>query len=188
MLLLKLTLVVLISKIGERALCAGSCGKGTEGAPATLPQSSLLPAPDGENCEYKVLFDGTTLRHGGSWATEPWAGVRSAAAAHVDAGGVNDDGDERRGFLVVNCTKDCPNGEKKTVTEGEACIVTVKKAADPDDVIVLVGSCDKEGSCVTKGDSDCRTITLPGPDSDESEGEDEDEEEEEEEEGEKKEE
>uniref|UniRef100_A0A6B0UXA1 Evasin n=1 Tax=Ixodes ricinus TaxID=34613 RepID=A0A6B0UXA1_IXORI len=153
MLLLKLTLVVLISKIGERALCAGSCGKGTEGAPATLPQSSLLPAPDGENCEYKVLFDGTTL-----------------------------------GFLVVNCTKDCPNGEKKTVTEGEACIVTVKKAADPDDVIVLVGSCDKEGSCVTKGDSDCRTITLPGPDSDESEGEDEDEEEEEEEEGEKKEE
>uniref|UniRef100_A0A090XD02 Evasin n=1 Tax=Ixodes ricinus TaxID=34613 RepID=A0A090XD02_IXORI len=95
---------------------------------------------------------------------------------------------EAEGPLVVNCTKDCPNGEKKTVTEGEACIVTVKKAADPDDVIVLVGSCDKEGSCVTKGDSDCRTITLPGPDSDEGEDEEEGEEEEEEEKGKKKEE
>uniref|UniRef100_A0A090X9H2 Putative secreted protein n=1 Tax=Ixodes ricinus TaxID=34613 RepID=A0A090X9H2_IXORI len=90
------------------------------------------------------------------------------------------------GFLTVDCTKVCPTGEGSPVTNGESCILTVTWSPGSNDVTVSVGTCEN-GTCVTPGKSDCRTITLPGPYSgEEGEEEEEDEEEEEEEEVEKK--
>uniref|UniRef100_A0A0K8RHK4 Evasin n=1 Tax=Ixodes ricinus TaxID=34613 RepID=A0A0K8RHK4_IXORI len=89
-------------------------------------------------------------------------------------------------FLIVNCTKTCPKGEHSTVTNGQTCIITVRESTTPEDVIVLVGTCNN-GSCVAKNEPDCRRITLPVP-GDDDEGDEEEEEEDDEEEAEEEEE
>uniref|UniRef100_A0A0K8R9S9 Evasin n=1 Tax=Ixodes ricinus TaxID=34613 RepID=A0A0K8R9S9_IXORI len=144
MLSLKLTLVVLILEIGERALCADPCPMAAGSSEVGLDPSSLLDTPDNEKCNYKVLAD----------------------LNHMD-------------FLIVNCTKDCQDGKRSTVTDGQSCIVMVTKAATPDEVTVSVGLCHN-GTCDPKGDPDCRTITLPKPGDDDEEDEDEEEEDDEE--------
>uniref|UniRef100_A0A090X9H0 Putative secreted protein n=1 Tax=Ixodes ricinus TaxID=34613 RepID=A0A090X9H0_IXORI len=66
MLLLKLTLVVLISVIGERALCTDSSAKENENAPETLPEDLLMIEKDSSGCNYTLLpyFVEATMDYG----------------------------------------------------------------------------------------------------------------------------
>uniref|UniRef100_A0A0K8RLH5 Putative secreted salivary gland peptide n=1 Tax=Ixodes ricinus TaxID=34613 RepID=A0A0K8RLH5_IXORI len=54
MLLLKLALVVLISEIGERALCAASSAEENKIVPKTLPQELLINETS-DGCFYQLL-------------------------------------------------------------------------------------------------------------------------------------
>uniref|UniRef100_A0A0K8RH81 Putative secreted salivary gland peptide n=1 Tax=Ixodes ricinus TaxID=34613 RepID=A0A0K8RH81_IXORI len=148
MLWLKLTLVILILEIGERAMCSDSCSMDAKSSPKALPQSSLLNTTDDKGCKYQVLAD---------WDT----------------------GD----FLIVNCTKTCPKGERSTVTNGQTCILKVTGSTGSDEVTVSVGTCN-DGTCVTPKKPDCRTITPPEPVDEEDEEDTEEDEEQDEEEGE----
>uniref|UniRef100_A0A090X9G8 Putative secreted protein n=1 Tax=Ixodes ricinus TaxID=34613 RepID=A0A090X9G8_IXORI len=142
MLLLKLTLVVLISVIGERALCTDSnpapLAKENEKAPDTLPQVSLINNTDPNGCRYQVL---------------PW---------------FSDDGMDG-GFLTVQCTKSCPKEIQETDADGNPCIVHWNFLGSSTDTIrVLVGEC-KTGSCSPGRSPEYRDITLGEKGSEEEE-------------------
>uniref|UniRef100_A0A090XB41 Putative secreted protein n=1 Tax=Ixodes ricinus TaxID=34613 RepID=A0A090XB41_IXORI len=149
MLLLKLTLVVLISVIGERALCTDSgpapSAKEIETAPETLPQELLIHQRDSDGCEYDLLpyFD------------------ESDGMDNTDAG-----------FLTVNCTKSCPGEIKKTDVNGNPCVASWRYS-DPTTITVQEGSC-KEGFCNPCNPPKPHTITL-GEEEEEAEGEEEEE-------------
>uniref|UniRef100_A0A090X9I0 Putative secreted protein n=1 Tax=Ixodes ricinus TaxID=34613 RepID=A0A090X9I0_IXORI len=133
MLLLKLTLVVLISEISERALCADSgpapSAKENENAPVTLPPKSLLDAPTSNGCYHLELpyFD-------------------------------DEEADIPGGFLAVNCTKSCPDGIQENVVEGYHCVANWSYL-DPTTITVQEGSC-KHGFCTPGESPKHRTITL----------------------------
>uniref|UniRef100_A0A0K8R9I3 Evasin n=1 Tax=Ixodes ricinus TaxID=34613 RepID=A0A0K8R9I3_IXORI len=145
MLLLKLTLVVLISEIGERALCAASgpapSANEDKDAPVTLPPESLLDGDTSGGCGYKVLpyFDG-----------EEETGF---------TGG---------GFLALNCTKSCRDERVETVTDGNECIANVDSVSK-EEATVTVGTCMK-GSCKPGSSPQQRIVTLIQGEEEEEEG------------------
>uniref|UniRef100_A0A090XD03 Putative secreted protein n=1 Tax=Ixodes ricinus TaxID=34613 RepID=A0A090XD03_IXORI len=110
MLWLKLTLVILISEIGERTMCSESgpapSTKENKNAPETLPQASLLNNMDRNGCNHQLL-------------------------PYIKGGQV--------GFLTVNCTKSCPGEIKENDANGNPCVFKVKPAAKPGRVKVKEG-------------------------------------------------
>ncbi|XP_040076647.1 uncharacterized protein LOC120848698 [Ixodes scapularis] len=116
MLLLKLTLVILISAIGERTMCSDSGpalqAKEKEKELESLLQGSLI-TESSDGCTYQLL---------------PYF-----------------ENEMDNGFLYVNCTKSCPEGQHETAVTGNECVVTATPSKN-DEVDVTVGSCDG-GSC-----------------------------------------
>uniref|UniRef100_A0A6B0USY2 Putative evasin n=1 Tax=Ixodes ricinus TaxID=34613 RepID=A0A6B0USY2_IXORI len=111
MLWLKLMLVILISEIGERAMCSGSgpvpSVKESEKTPYSLPQESLINDTS-DGCNRQLL-------------------------PYLDENGM--------GVLTVNCTKYCTGDKQATDVNGNPCIFKVKQAAKPGKVKVKEGSC-----------------------------------------------
>uniref|UniRef100_A0A0K8RH52 Evasin n=1 Tax=Ixodes ricinus TaxID=34613 RepID=A0A0K8RH52_IXORI len=135
MLLLKLTLVILLSEIAERTMCsdsgpASSANEG-ENVPKTWPPGSLLDGPSSDGCNYKALpyFEGD------------------------EETGIADSG-----VLALNCTKSCPDEKREKVTDGNPCVVTVQFLGN-DEVNVTVGSCG-DGSCKPKSPPKYLIVTL----------------------------
>uniref|UniRef100_A0A090XES4 Putative secreted protein n=1 Tax=Ixodes ricinus TaxID=34613 RepID=A0A090XES4_IXORI len=112
MLLLKLTLVVLTSVIGERALCTDS--------------GTALQAKEKEK-EFESLLQKVLM-------TDTSNGCTSKLLPYFE--NVKDNG-----FLAVNCTKSCQEDKQEKVVDGNECIVTLQ-SSDGDEVKVEVGSCD----------------------------------------------
>lgn len=77
------------------------------------------------------------------------------------------EGEGLTGFLVLNCTQTCPNGETRTVVDGNPCTVTLE-LLDEENVNVTVGSCD-QGCCAPASPPQHRTITLMSAAEDEEE-------------------
>uniref|UniRef100_A0A0K8R3E8 Evasin n=1 Tax=Ixodes ricinus TaxID=34613 RepID=A0A0K8R3E8_IXORI len=150
MLLLKLTLVVLISEIGERTMCSDSgratSAKENEEGLKTLPQQSLINETS-DGCTRQVL---------------PYF--------EEETGG---------GVLTVNCTKVCPEGKKETDVNGNPCVATVE-ALSKEEVTVTVGTCDKGSCKPDNPPQSRTVALITEEEEEEGEGEGEEEEEEEE--------
>uniref|UniRef100_A0A6B0UTT5 Putative evasin n=1 Tax=Ixodes ricinus TaxID=34613 RepID=A0A6B0UTT5_IXORI len=96
MLWLKLMLVILISEIGERAMCSGSgpvpSVKESEKTPYSLPQESLINDTS-DGCNRQLL-------------------------PYLDENGM--------GVLTVNCTKYCTGDKQATDVNGNPCITVLQ--------------------------------------------------------------
>uniref|UniRef100_A0A6B0URP3 Putative evasin n=1 Tax=Ixodes ricinus TaxID=34613 RepID=A0A6B0URP3_IXORI len=67
-------------------------------------------------------------------------------------------GENFMGFLALNCTKTCPNGEYQTVVDGNKCTVSLEVLGGAE-VNVTVGSCAL-GCCSPDSPPQHRTIPL----------------------------
>uniref|UniRef100_A0A0K8R3G9 Evasin n=1 Tax=Ixodes ricinus TaxID=34613 RepID=A0A0K8R3G9_IXORI len=113
MMLLKLTLVIIISEIGERTMCSAPSTKENESAPVTFPPKSLLNATTSNGCKHSEV-------------------------PYFEDEGPGFPG----GFLAVSCTKDCPSGKEENVAEGYRCVATVNSLHE-EEADVTVGTCVK---------------------------------------------
>uniref|UniRef100_A0A090XCZ4 Putative secreted protein n=1 Tax=Ixodes ricinus TaxID=34613 RepID=A0A090XCZ4_IXORI len=62
------------------------------------------------------------------------------------------------GFLVIDCSKSCPEGTHQNVVDGNSCVATVDSLSR-EEATVTVGACDK-GSCIPGNPPQHLTVTL----------------------------
>uniref|UniRef100_A0A6B0UZR9 Putative evasin n=1 Tax=Ixodes ricinus TaxID=34613 RepID=A0A6B0UZR9_IXORI len=80
---------------------------------------------------------------------------------------VDIEGGSFMGFLALNCTKTCPNGENQIVVDGNRCTVTIQ-VLSKDEVNVTAGSCAL-GCCNPDSPPQHRIIPLMSAADDEEE-------------------